>query len=401
MNSKLTRILGIVAGILILSYIGLQIYNSTYKEVITETAISISTMSNISVDGYIIRNEQLISSNKEGVKVFSVQNGSRVPKDGIVANVYSSEESASAVENIEIINEKIAALAETQNQNKIFAADLDILGRQIDERFISILNCVDEDNFIGVDASKTELLNLINLKQITVGTVKDFNTQISLLKQEKDNLSKLVSTPSYIKSSKAGYFISTVDGFENSIDYDKVLDLLPDNLKKITPKAVETNVIGKIVSDYQWYIACVLKVSDAINLSLNQKISLKIPLASVNELPVTIVAMNKDTRTHEVAVIFKSEYMNEDLSSIRKYLVQIGQKNITGIRVNANAVRFVNGKKGVYVKTGNIAKFREINVLFTGRGYLVCEESTNAKGIKLYDEVIVEGKNLYDGKIIA
>src|ERR1035437_10248266 len=200
MNSTLRRILAFTAGVLLLSYIGFQIYNSSYKGVKTETALSITSYDNINTNGYIIRNEQLLSANNEGVKVFTVQNGSRVPKNGIVANVYSTKEAADAIENIAIINAKINTLNEIQNQNKIYASDHDILGKQINERFISILNDVDDGNFLSVETGKTELLNLINENQLTVGKVSNFNSEISELKKESESLTKLTQIPTYIKS---------------------------------------------------------------------------------------------------------------------------------------------------------------------------------------------------------
>ncbi len=400
MNHLVKRITATVAGLLLLSYIGFQVYNSIYKSVTTETAINMTVDNNLSAEAYIIRNEQVLTSDKPGVKVFTALNGSRISNNGIVANVYSGNEAAQAKKDIDEIDKQISALSKIEDQNKIYAADLDILNRQINERFLAILNDVDNDNYIALSESKTELLNLLNENQITVGRVKNFDAKINELKQEKTRLSKLIETPTYIKSNKSGYFISTVDGYESTLDFNKVLTLLPADLTKIEPIAVPANVVGKIVSDYEWYLACTLKYTDTLNLSLGQRVKIKIPLASVNELPVIISAINKDSEKGQAAVIFQCESLNSDLSLLRKYTVQIELSKINGIRISSKAVRFLDGAKGVYVKTGNIVRFRKINILHTGNGFLICKIENSSKALKVYDEVIVEGKNLHDGKII-
>ena len=67
-----------------------------------------------------------------------------------------------------------------------------------------------------------------------------------------------------------------------------------------------------------------------------------------------------------------------------------------------SARRVVDSKLGVYVLTGMQVKFVEVKVLFTDGDYMICEKQTSDGNVlRLYDEVIVKGKNLYDGKIIS
>ena len=62
----------------------------------------------------------------------------------------------------------------------------------------------------------------------------------------------------------------------------------------------------------------------------------------------------------------------------------------------------------VYIQLGNEILFKQIVPLFTGDDYVICKQDpeddelvTDEFGIlKAFDEVVVEGANLYDGKII-
>ena len=78
------------------------------------------------------------------------------------------------------------------------------------------------------------------------------------------------------------------------------------------------------------------------------------------------------------------------------------KKEYDGLKVSKNALRVVDSKRGVYVLTGMQVKFVEVNVLFSNDSYMICEkQSADDSVLRLYDEVIVKGKNLYDGKIIS
>ena len=62
----------------------------------------------------------------------------------------------------------------------------------------------------------------------------------------------------------------------------------------------------------------------------------------------------------------------------------------------------VNGATGVYVMQGSTVKFKPVNILYTGDNYVICEknETGDTGKLRLYDEVIEKGKDLYDGKFI-
>lgn len=78
------------------------------------------------------------------------------------------------------------------------------------------------------------------------------------------------------------------------------------------------------------------------------------------------------------------------------------KKEYSGLKIPKSALRVVNSKRGVYVLTGMQVKFVEVNVIYSDDDYMICEKQTeDEKVLRLYDEVIVKGKNLYDGKIVG
>ena len=100
----------------------------------------------------------------------------------------------------------------------------------------------------------------------------------------------------------------------------------------------------------------------------------------------------------KAVVVFTCNYMNSELATMRSAKMTAVLENYSGLGVNARAVRFVDGKKGVFVLTGNIINFVPVNVLYSKDNLCICEKQSTGLRLKLYDEIVIKGKNLYDGK---
>ena len=76
-------------------------------------------------------------------------------------------------------------------------------------------------------------------------------------------------------------------------------------------------------------------------------------------------------------------------------------KSISGLRVSSSAIRFEGIQKGVYIIRGEKLAFRPVDVLYEGAGFVVCREANpeaEPDCLQQYDDVVIEGAQLYDGK---
>ncbi|MBO4734387.1 MAG: hypothetical protein J5662_07920, partial [Clostridia bacterium] len=71
----------------------------------------------------------------------------------------------------------------------------------------------------------------------------------------------------------------------------------------------------------------------------------------------------------------------------------------------SNDLRVVDKVTGVFTVSGLQLKFVRVNVIYTGEDFIICEQEfpkdNNTRVLRLYDEVVVKGRGLYDGKIIG
>ncbi len=94
---------------------------------------------------------------------------------------------------------------------------------------------------------------------------------------------------------------------------------------------------------------------------------------------------------------------NAEVLTLGQETAQIDLHTYTGIRIDSKALHIVDGNNGVYVKVGNLQRFRKITILYQNEDYILVD-TDGAVGtdneVRLYDEVIVEGTNLQDGKLM-
>ena len=101
------------------------------------------------------------------------------------------------------------------------------------------------------------------------------------------------------------------------------------------------------------------------------------------------------------AVALECGTMTDKLSVIRKQNIQIIASEITGVKVPNSMIHVVNNTPGVYVLEGNTIVFRKIQPQYTGNGYTVSAvDPSDDSLLQVYDEAVVNGDNLYDGKVV-
>lgn len=382
-------------------YVFMQIYSVFINPVTTDTVYAYSTISGYDTTGYIVRNETVVTNTVNGSLSFSVEDGGRVAKGGSIAVIYNSEQEADRQVRIEQLDEQIDLLETIQSYNDINATDVPSINNKLHSALISLLDGTQKGDISPSDSQAT-LLEMINRRQIAIGQISDFNALISTLKAERDSLKAAVTAPAgTLDSPESGYVICSVDGYENVISTDGLETLTADALQGIAPTAAAENAVCKIVSDYQWYIACEVPFDESLKIKTGSKVTLKTGLVSAPELTATVEFINKQSVAESAVVVFSCDTMNNELAATRFLDMTIVYSRFEGLKVDNRAIRKIDGTTGVYVLTASQVKFVPINVLWTGDNYSIAErQASNSRVLRMYDEIIVKGKNLHDGQII-
>lgn len=388
--------------VLLVLFLGYQYLNSFYASVLTESAIYYEYTDGVMAEAVIIRNEEKVESEQSGTLHFNVLDGEKIAKDGIIANIYESEAASSAATEISELEERVALIEELESYNDITAIDLKVLNSRIDAALNEFIIGNADGNFEGGEETLSTLLSLMTRKQIVMGEQTDFTALKASLNEKITTLKSQVSNPKgSIKAELAGYFVSNVDGFEQVYNTDDLSVFTPEFIKNTKPSKVESNVIGKIVYDYKWYIASVISVSDSMFYKIGDKVTLQTESVSNPKINVTVEKINISEDGDDATIIFSSNQMSGDIASMRSTKITIIKNEYKGLKISNKALRVVNGERGVFVVSGIEAKFVKTDVIYQDDEYAVCELNVSEEDrLRLYDEIIVKGKNIYDGKII-
>ena len=380
-----------------------QFISSVYSPVKTETAVFYSASDGLNITGLIIRSETLVTSSEGGVMHFVLEDGSRVAKDGVIANIYDSESASITLSKIDSVNTKIEDIEEMLSYNDLEAADLDMINAKATQSLNNLIVSGASGNFGNMSELSDELLSALNRRQVAMGETTDFSAQLEQLKAEKNELSaSLPSAKGTVKAALSGYFVSKADGYETVLTCGNPESITPEFMSSVSAAELPDGVIGKIVSDYEWYIAAEISINESLKYKEGDSLTIYTSVKSYPKLPVTVKKINISESSSSAVVVFSCNEMNSELATMRSGPMTVVTKEYDGLRVPSAALRVVDSKRGVYVLTGMQVKFVEVNVLYKDDSYMICEKQTSDESVlRLYDEVIVKGKNLYDGKIVG
>ena len=99
-------------------------------------------------------------------------------------------------------------------------------------------------------------------------------------------------------------------------------------------------------------------------------------------------------------MVLQCSEMNAELAAVRTTDIEIRYDSYEGIKAPTSAVHVVDDKKGVYVLISSQVKFREADIIYSTDDFvLLSYDADNQNGIRIYDKIITQGKDLEDGKV--
>lgn len=403
MNGKGSSALKIGLSALVLIFLIYQIFSMVYKPITTATAVYYETYSGIEINGFFVKEETPIDYKVTGTERYIANAGEKVAKGGTIAEVYSSADVAAAYEKADDLEEQIRILESINSVTDPSSVDLNTLSNRITRAYMDLMNSTDLGEYSALDEKLSQLLIHLNRKQMITGEVLGFDNLLASLKAELATLKSGLTAPaSRVVAEKSGYFVPQTDGLETTLTFDMVDSVTEETFNDLV-KTQNSSGFGKIVSAQNFYIIAKMQGDDYLNFSVGKTIKLKTSIIGAEEIKATVHKINVSESQNTAVIIFSCANMNGQIALSRSAPMTIVTEEYSGIRVSKNAVRVVDGATGVYIIQGSSVKFRPIEIIYSTDTFAVCKQSEdgNSKTLRLYDEIIEKGKNLYDGKYIG
>ena len=390
-----------------------------------ETALLATVEDTVDAEGVLLFNESYVAG--DGLLGYLVEDGERVSAGTAVAEIYSDASQAGLRQQLRQINDQIDLLQKSQNTT---SAQMETLRRDRSAALYDLMDALDSSDHADTDKDEENYLLAQNKLWIVTGEVASFSDQIAALVQQASNVQAQLGNPTQITAPQTGYFIRSSSSGRLNAGMDDILALDATDLKAYIDSSPEIQLdgcAGKIVSGFTWYYAGICSAKQGQKLlgsdgkPRKTAVEIRFPGQAETPLKATVQEVNIDEEKDLTRFVLSCEVINGDLLRLNRADAQIIVGESTGLLVPTSAIHYLkedgteaeekgeNYIPGVYVKYGNLARFCRIDPvddahpLITEGNYTLVLPSGTANSVsqvRLYDEIIVSGQNLYDGKLL-
>ena len=424
----LKTLAAVVIGFLLLAaaYVGYQAMQVLFPPNTYETALLATVEDTIDAEGVLLFDESYVSGS--GTLGYLAADGERVSAGTAVAEVYSDAIQATLRQQLTQINDQIDLLQRSQNNTT--SLQLESLRKNRSAALYDLMDSLDCGDYEDTDAEKEDYILSQNRLWVITGEVAGFSDQITALTQQAASVQSQLGNPTQITAPQTGYFIRSSSTGRLNAGAEDILALDAAGLKayaESSPEVALDGCAGKIVSGFTWRYAGVCTAKEAEKLlgkdgkPLSGSVEIRFPGQVETPLKAKVSEVEIDSENGIARFVISCEIINGDVLRLNCADAQIIVGRTTGLRVPAAAVHYLkedgseaeeqgeNYIPGVYVKYGNLARFCRIDPmddahpLVTDGDYRIVLPSGTANSVsevRLYDEIIVSGQNLYDGKLL-
>ena len=361
--------------------------------------------------GIIIRNEELIHSNVAGSFTPSVQEGERVAKNATIATVYKEHVDATIQARIAELNQRITSIEARQSGNVLFARDLEILDRQIQSRIRDIIQVSYSGNVQYLASLKADINNILDKRAIITGQRGASGYTIEELQKEKEKYeNQLRASKMDLTAEKSGIVSYHIDNLEEILNPTQIHQFTPNDFKVLKDmnqdiKQDLSNIkpgqaVAKIIDNFEWYIGFILNTNKSYDFKIGDSVGVRFNNVADTMVNARVHYISQTQDNHVLIVVALNRHIPLAYQQ-RLADVDIIKHSYAGFIIPTDAIRVRNGRTGVFVIRESIARFSEVDVIHNNNDFAIVKENNlRQNGILLYDEVIIKGTNIEEGKLM-
>lgn len=367
-----------------------QAMNDPYR---TVPATSCSSRESVPVRGIVAREERVLTSVYDAVSL-ALADGQRVSAGGTVALAYPNQ---TALQDAVQLSELQAEAAEL---NALLAAanaeNAQQTDAEIQSNIRSLLAALRDRSFSDVEALSLTLQTRVFA---AFSSPNDILSRLKSCNEEIDRANgKGTRTATPIPAPVSGLFSASVDGWEE-LCYDDLRRIEPDALQALMQeeRSLPANALGKLVSGTRWYFAALTDAEKADRLRSEAAVSVVFGRYYGEQLTMKLEWISAEENGVRTVLLSCGESMGKMLNS-RIQEAELVLREESGLRVPRRALHVdEDGKTCVYVQTGLQAEKKLVTVLEDFDDYYM----VTGEALRLGDQIIVSGKNLFAGKVVG
>ena len=351
--------------------------------------------------GYVIRDEKIAKgSNQENDMVQIKSEGEKVAKGEPVFRYYSNTEKE-LNQKIEELNLKIqeALLGQTE----LYPSDIKAIDKQIESKIegLKFKNDLQE-----IEEYKNDINTYITKKSKIAGDLSPSGTYINeLIKQREECQFKIKENSEYIDAPISGVVSYRVDGLEEELTQDNFENLNKKYLEQLNLKTGQivgtSNQMGKVINNYECYIATIMDSKEAKEAEVGKKVKLRLSTQDEISAIITHISNQEDK---SILIVFEISECVEKLIDYRKISFDVIWWKYEGLKIPKTAVTYENGLSYIVRNRGGYLDKILVEVLKENENYCIVDNYDNdelkslgfstkdingMKKISIYDEIVL------------
>ena len=363
-----------------------QVFGGVKKQI----AVSGIVEDLIKTEGFIMRDELVITDNSGAVIDSMVADGERVAKGQQIAYSYSSSVNSDVKAELKSINERIMNLEKNAEQNKILGNDSVKSEALVKSKINEIIKYSHLGQVLRLSEIKSELETVIDKK---LSGDKSESVLETLKNRKKELEEGITGEKNAIYAPASGMYFSFLDGGEKVLLPDKITKMTVKEFKNTDKDAFEQKMYSgaKIAEDFKWYYVTVVDSKKAMAMKEGTEVTLRFTGNGDKEADATVYYISEEENSENLVAFEVSTY-SEYAYTTRYIDADVILSRVNGLKFLKDAVHVEDSVTGVYIVDDAVAKFRQVEILGSDDKYVVVKSGiTEYKSVALYDEIVVKG----------
>lgn len=412
-----TKCLLLAVTLGVLAYFAIQGLQYLDDPLTTTLVYNYQVEEGMDLSGYVVRQEQVLADEASGLLRLQRSEGEKVSAGGTVALVYADQASLDRQQEIDELSSRIEQLQFAQEAS--FGSEVSLkLDAQIMRSLLDYRAELAAGRLDNAEEHETELRSLVLKRDYTYSDTEDLSGQIAELQSQlKELKAQAASSVRAIKAPASGVYSAVVDGYETVLTPELLADMTPSQLNAVQADKTLTSQTGRLILGDSWYYAVTMSTDQAEAIqNSGGTMTLRFAKGVEQDQAVTLYAVGPEEQGR-VVVTFRGEYNMAQVTLLRRQSARLIWRTVAGIRVPNEALRAANTKVdqegnrttveslGVYCVVGMEARFKPVEVLYSGDGFVLVRSTaaSDQESLRLRpgDEIIISAKDLYDGKVVG
>lgn len=384
----------------VVCYFGYAVFDTVYAPLTTVTAIEYEAGTGSYTTGFVVRDESVIRSTY-GITALVVSEGEHVSRGQVLATGYRDESAQVRQEELETLENQLEQLTYASAYSAD-AADQAVLDAEISTRLTEMSQYLARGDMNSVTDRTAALKGLVLRRMSTDAENDALDQQIETLQAEIDALRADASyDTTVVAASKSGYFSGTVDGYETVLTVSLLETVTAAQFAALQPTEPPEDAVGRLISGSTWYYVTTVPAEQLTGVQTGDQVPVTFASQFYESIPMTVERLGQETEGQRIIVLSCDRYM-QDVTLLRQQSADIVFSSYAGLRVPKEAIRVnEDGEAGVYILEGSNAAWKSVTILHdNGESYVVELDKSSVNHLWPGDEIIVTGRDLYDGKVV-